>query len=142
MKMKKADIIVPIVLIITSVLGIKETGNFTESAAILPKITFALIILLSLIILVKALITQSDKTVKFNWKRIIIMVALFGGYIIILPIVGYYVSTILFIGATMYMFGVRNKVTLIAVSIGFAVMVYIIFGLVLKLNPPKPFFMN
>ena len=140
-KMKFADIIFPLLLIIVSVLGMIETNNFTESAALLPRIVFGLIIVLSLVVMGKAVIKKETKRVKINWKRAFTIMGTTVAYVVLLPIIGYYVATILYIAATMYLFGVRNKITLVAVPIGFVIFVFIIFGKILSLIPPKPFFM-
>lgn len=140
-KMKFADIIFPLLLIIVSVLGMIETNNFTESAALLPRIVFGLIIVLSLVVMGKAVIKKETKRVKINWKRAFTIMGTTVAYVVLLPIIGYYVATILYIAATMYLFGVRNKITLVAVPIGFVIFVFIIFGKILSLTPPKPFFM-
>lgn len=141
MKMKFADIIFPLLLIIMSVLGMIETNNFTESAALLPRIVFGLIIVLSLVVMGKAVIKKETKWVKINWKRAFTIMGTTVAYVMLLPIIGYYVATILYIAVTMYLFGVRNKITLVAVPIGFVIFVFIIFGKILSLTPPKPFFM-
>ena len=141
MKMKLADIIFPGFLIALSVLGLSECGKLTESAALLPRICLWILIALSACIMVKALIRREDKTISFNWGRAGIIIASLVIYVILIPIAGYYAATVLFTFALMLVFGVKNKIVLAAVPLGFALFVFLVFGQILSLTPPKPFFM-
>lgn len=142
MKMKTADIGMSILLLILCALGYVETYHFTEQAALLPRITFGCIAALAGVQLVKAFFKSGEKIVRFQWKRVLTIVGLTVAYVILIPILGYWIATVLFIFCAMFAFGVRNKVALAAVSVGFAVFVYVIFVRVLSLNPPAPFFMQ
>ncbi len=141
MKMKLADIVFPGLLIAMSVLGLSECNKFTENAALLPRICLWILIALSVGIMLKALLRKEDKTIAFNWGRAGIIIAALVLYVVIIPIAGYYAATVLFTFALMFAFGVRNKVILIAVPLGFALFVFLVFGQLLSLTPPKPFFM-
>lgn len=141
MKMRTADIFVSVLLLIMCVLGFVETTKFTQSAAMLPRITFGCIAVLSLIQLIKVLPKKESKTVSFSWPRVLKIMGLSVAYVLLLPVLGYYIDTILYIVATMFFFRVRNKWVLICVPVGFVIFVYFIFVRVLGLNPPSPFFM-
>ena len=119
MKMKLADIIFPAFLVALSTLGLSECRKFTESAALLPRICLWVLIILSAGIIIGALVV----------------------YVILIPIAGYYAATVLFTFALMLVFGVKNKIVLAAVPLGFALFVFLVFGQLLSLTPPKPFFM-
>ena len=142
MKMKTADIGASVILLILCAFGYIESGNFTEQAAFLPRITFGLIAFLAVLQLIKVFVKTNDKFVSFEWNRVITILLLTVGYVVLIPILGYWISTVLFIAATMYGFGVKNKIALAAVSLGFAAFVYLVFVQVLSLNPPAPFFMQ
>ena len=141
MKMKLADIIFPACLIAMCVLGLAECRTLPQSAALLPRVCLWLLIALSLGIMLKALISKEDKTVAFNWKRAGIIIASLIAYVVLIPVAGYYAATVLFTFALMLVFGVKNKIVLAAVPLGFALFVFLVFGKLLSLTPPKPFFM-
>ena len=141
MKMKLADIIFPAFLIALSVLGLSECGKFTESAALLPRICLWILIGLSAGIMLKALIRNEDKKIPFNWGRAGIIIGSLIAYVVLIPIAGYYAATVIFTFILMLVFGVKNKIGLIAVPLGFALFVFLVFGQLLSLTPPKPFFM-
>ena len=141
MKMKLADIIFPVCLIGMSILGLTECGKLPQSAALLPRVCLWILIALAAGIMLKSLISKNNKTISFDWKRAGIILASLIIYVVLIPIAGYYVATILFTFALMFLFGVKNKVVLIAVPLGFALFAFLVFGQLLSLTPPKPFFM-
>lgn len=142
MKMRTADLGASLILIAMCVLGFLETRNFTEQAALLPRITFGCIAFLSALQLGKVVGKKTDKTVSFQWKRVLIIMALSAGYVLLIPVAGYYVSTVLYIFFGMFLYGIRNKVLLCSIPVGFCLFVYLVFVRVLSLNPPAPFFMS
>ena len=141
MKMKLADIIFPAFLVALSTLGLSECRKFTESAALLTRICLWVLIILSAGIMLKAMVRKNDKTISFNWGRAGIIIGALVVYVILIPIAGYYAATVLFTFALMLVFGVKNKIVLAAVPLGFALFVFLVFGQLLSLTPPKPFFM-
>lgn len=142
MKMKTADLGVSILLLILCAAGYMEAGKFTEQAALLPRITFLCIAGLSVFQLVKLVWKPGDKTVPFQWKRVLAIIGLAAAYVILIPVLGYWISAILFIFAAMFAFGVRGKAVLVCIPAGFAVFVYVVFVRVLSLSPPTPFFVQ
>lgn len=142
MKMKTADLGISILLLILCAAGRIETRKFTEQAALLPRITFLCIAVLSILQLVKLFWRPNDKTVLFQWKRVLAIIGLAAAYVILISLLGYWISTILFIFAAMFVFGVRSRVMLVCIPIGFAIFVYVVFVRALSLSPPAPFFMQ
>lgn len=142
MKMKTADLGVSILLLVLCAAGYLETGKFTKQAALLPRITFLCIAVLSIVQLIKLFWKLSDKTVPFQWKRILSIIGLAAAYVVLIPVIGYWIATILFIFVSMFLFDVRRKIVLVCVPVGFTVFVYMIFVCVLSLSPPAPFFMQ
>lgn len=142
MKMKTADLGASILLLLLCAAGSIETGKFTQQAALLPRITFFCIAALSVLQLAKLLWRPSQKNVPFQWKRIFSIIGLAIFYVLLIPILGYWISTLLFIFASMAAFGVHSKIALVCIPAGFALFVYMVFVRVLSLSPPAPFFMQ
>ena len=140
-KMKHADIIGSILLLAFCAAAWAGTKDFTESAALLPRITIGLIALLSVVQLIRVMMRPSEKTVSFKMRKILTLLALTFAYAILMPIIGFYVATILYIGGSMYIYGVRKKAVLLGVPVGFCIFAALCFVKFLSLRLPKPFFM-
>ena len=140
-KMKHADIICSIVLLVFCAAAWIGTLDFTESAALLPRITIGLIALLSVAQIIRTLVKPSAKTVSFALHRTVPLVLYTLAYAILMMLVGYYVATFLYIAVVMYTYGVLNKVVLLVVPIGFCIFSAICFVQFLSLRLPQPFFL-
>ena len=136
MARKTSDQIGSIILIALSVAALVETGNFSESAALLPRITLGAILLLSVIQLIMASRVPEEK-ITINFKRLGYILLPMILYALLMGIVGYYVCTIAFICAVMYIFGIRNKITLIVVPVAFCAFVFLVFAQGLSITLPS-----
>lgn len=140
-KMKHADIVCSLVLLVFCAAAWMGTLNFTESAALLPRITIGLIALLSVAQIIRTLVKAPEKTISFALNRTIPLVLCTLAYAVLMMVVGYYVATFLYIAVVMYTYGVRNKAVLLAVPIGFCIFSAICFVQFLSLRLPQPFFL-
>ena len=68
------------------------------------------------------------------------MMAMILVYIILLKIIGFYPSSLLFLIAAMHHLGLRRPKMILAVSLGFLAVLYILFSILLNLSLPLPFF--
>ena len=140
-KMKRADIVCSIVLLVFCATAWVGTLDFTENAAILPRITIGLIALLSVAQIIRTLIKASPKTVTIHFNRVIPLILFTLAYAILMTGLGFYISTIVYIALVMYWYGVRNKAALIGVPIGFCIFAFLCFAQFLSLRLPQPFFL-
>ena len=63
-------------------------------------------------------------------------------YVLLLQLLGFYLDSLLFMITAMYMLGVRSRLLLAGVSVLFLGFVYVLFGMILGITLPVPFFME
>jgi len=140
-KMKQADILSSIILIVFAIWAYIEANSFTEEAATLPHIILSLIVVIALVQLLKAIVKPSDKTFSIEGKRILKLFFMFAAYVLLMKILGFYISTILYLVISMFVFGVKKKAAYVITPVVFLLMVYFVFETYLHFKPPVPFFM-
>lgn len=74
--------------------------------------------------------------VKVSWKKLISAIVACMVYIIIMPIVTFIPSTILFIGFMLYLLEERRKIFVILLSTLVSVIIYILFSVLLNVMLP------
>ena len=94
--LKTVDIITSLLLILLSILGLINTNSFTKDSALVPRIILISILILSAILLIRSIIAKSTERPKIIWDRWIIAVIVTILYIVLIPILGFYISTILY----------------------------------------------
>lgn len=139
-QMRRANVVASVLLIALSALALVETSSFTSSAALVPRITLGLIVILAAMQLAQSTRQRSDKTVAFEWRRITLAIALVLAYAILMNVLGYYVATFCYTFAAMYLFGIREKLLLIPLC--FLAFVYVAFVRLLSIPVPQPFFLG
>ncbi|MBP1924742.1 divalent metal cation (Fe/Co/Zn/Cd) transporter [Sedimentibacter acidaminivorans] len=77
-----------------------------------------------------------ENDVKVSWKKLISAVIACMVYIIIMPIITFIPSTILFIGYMLYLLGERRKLFIIFLSILVSVIIYFLFSVLLNVMLP------
>ena len=63
-------------------------------------------------------------------------------YVIVLPIIGFYLATILFLASAMYLLGARKLTLIASVTLIFNAVIYVVFDELLSLSFPLPFFIE
>lgn len=105
-----------------------------------PKIITYGIIIVSIALIIQDFISE-NKTTKFEYevadvKKVLLLIALMVAYLFLMPIVGYVVTTIIALFLTLLLFGLKNKKSLILISILFPVLSNILFQTFLKVGLP------
>ena len=70
------------------------------------------------------------------------MMAIVIAYVIVLPIIGFYLATILFLASAMYLLGARKLTLIASVTLIFNAVIYVVFDELLSLSFPLPFFIE
>jgi hypothetical protein len=113
----------------------------------LPNILAISIIMLGLIHLIGSIITKIrlGKSISENIKpveikrknfRVYVLLLISFMYISLLPILGYLITTIIWLGGLMWLFGERRWLNISVISILFTVFLYLIFSKVLRVFLP------
>lgn len=103
-------------------------------------------ILLVLMVLSVLLFTNSKKYVKKDSKvllskNIVVTVAMIIAYVVIMPIVGYYIATFAFLVMFMWIYNHKGIVKYLMIATVFSISVYLFFQKLLTIWFPKGFFM-
>ena len=105
-----------------------------------PQIVIGGIIIVSILLIIQD-IANKDNKIKFEFEKtdvlkVIVLVIVIIGYLLLMPITGYIISTIVALGITLWLFGLRNPRNFILASILFPVLSNILFQTVLKVGLP------
>ena len=142
-KLFTLDVWIGIVLMIFSVWFWILSGSFPEEAQLFPRFFLAANCLLSVLLVINTIRHNrkgdGETGGAVNWKELaaiieaylIIMV-----YVLCIDFIGFFVSTSVFLVGFMVFLNVRKPLTLICVTAGMDLFLYLLFTVGLKLNLP------
>ncbi|MCP4396455.1 MAG: tripartite tricarboxylate transporter TctB family protein [bacterium] len=135
------NILIPSALIAIGILCYLMTRSFPKEEAgpsAIPHLWIVVLIILSIFLIFQALTGKMDPDPK-NGR--LDMLALFVGvtiaYLLLMQVIGYYLSTFLFLVAVMYFLSYRKYVTMFAVSGGWLLFAYLVFQRMLYIPLPQ-----
>ena len=134
--MRRADLLSGIGLLLFSALYFERSFAISTGLAsdrlgpqFFPRLLAVLLALLSVALVVRAASGRSDTTplptVRFG--RLIAVLALCAGWTLLLPRVGFLIVTPPLVGAVIWILGLRRWRTIIAVSLGVTLALYLVF---------------
>ena len=143
----KQDIFVTSVLAIFSLYILLTTNNYPEEAGAFPKIVSILVIALCILQLVlsslklssviKSVDNPKEEISKNTTNKTFIITAItLIVYPILIFVIGFIPSTLIYLVYTMYTYGYRNKVRIALISVGVLSVIYIIFEVMLRIKLP------
>lgn len=136
MKAESRDIFLSIGILIFAVSAFLYSNNFSNNEFygpdFFPKIITISMMILGGHMLVKSLLTlkNSKESFKFNQQtalKILLFILLMAGYFLLFFIVGFIISSIIFLLFAQWIFGVKNKLTIIIVSVLVPIGLYLFF---------------
>lgn len=148
--MKKITVIVSVLFIIILTIFLmfaQNMSSFTRLGAVgpgfVPKLLLYCGIICAIFVILESLFfkKQQNKVVTTN-IMVCKVVLLAIVYVLLINTLGYFISTFFALSTLMYMLGVKNKLQIIGVSLGFLVVVYVIFVVFLSIPLPKPPFLG
>lgn len=146
-----------IISLITAIIGatiialsnkfpIKSGGD--PGAGFWPLMLGALLIICAIVLFVANIIhkdKEEKKSIALNTPANKCVYSIMGIIVIFcvgLYVLGFYISTLIFIPVVMYLLDVRDKKLMIMTSVITVVAIYIIFGMLLKTQLPSPIFLS
>lgn len=142
--MNKHDNILGIVLLIFTFIYIYLAQQLPQNIRLYPMVIAIIMIALTLIMLIQNFITKSanndDESIfeGFQAKQFFFILALSLAYIFVIKILGFYVST--FIYLITCLMGLRVKALhAVLTSVGFCIVIYGVFTMFLRVPLPKGF---
>lgn len=136
MDMAKKNRITSVVAIVLAFLGLKAASNYPAEAATYPAVVFTIVILLSVVLFFTKPRTRT-KSKKIVLKQLLGMVLLAIAYYFSIGGLGYYFATLLYVFLAMWFLKEKNLIKLISISFGFVAIVYLVFGLFLRVPLPS-----
>jgi|SRR5690625_3515068 len=146
--MKVGDIVssiifisVGIVFLINSLVFPKEISN-APGPGFYPSIISLILIVLGVIIFIQSLVLKREQKVEISFKSKpvvfvykVILITFF--YVVLLPFIGFYVTTFLFLALMMYIMGFKNRKFLVIIPIGITLFLVFIFQTLFHIPLPS-----
>jgi len=120
--------------------GIASGGPYNDAAAYPRFVAFAICLLIALRVFALIFFSEdvsADSELHGNIGRAVLMLVLFGLYVCALPMVGFALSTVLFLVLAMKLGGIIGLVRPVAIAILSTVMVGLFFGNLLNVVLPR-----
>ncbi|ETW13772.1 hypothetical protein ATO8_07076 [Roseivivax marinus] len=139
------DLIAGVVVILASVLLMLRAGTMPAMTALLPFAMLGALIVLSLVMIVRALMRDADPEtarpdVFDSRNRFFGVCAAIGLYVAAVALIGFYTSTVIMIPAVSWAFGFRKPVPLALATAIFVGGIALIFHVLMGQDLPAEFF--
>ncbi len=139
---KYTDVYIGVVLIIIALIIIVMSNPLPSESAVFPRIVAGIMIFLSLILTFnglkssKSVKDESESTEKIFMKDVLKGAAIMILYLVLMPILGYFTATTLFIVLFMVAYNEKSVRKILTTVVILNVFIYMIF--VAQLNVPLP----
>ncbi len=118
----------------TMLFQIPEIVNITNPALI-PRIWIIVLILLSVLLIIKSK-NKRIPTASYSPKIVLIIISFLLAYLVAMQWAGYYITTPVFILATMYLLQYRKVAMMVINAFGFVLFSYFVFNKLLHIELP------
>lgn len=141
--MKKPNYISGLIVIIIAGFFYSLTFDFPKldnqiiGAEFMPRVYCILLLILGCLLLIQGFRNKKEEndeenTLKYSLGSMLAVLI----YLIIIPIIGFYISTILLVFSLLVFSKVRNKIILIVIPIGTSLFIFIFFQMLLNVSIP------
>ncbi len=139
--MKIVELVIALVVLGLAALGLVDAAGFPRASAYLPIAVLGLTCALSLAWAIQSVlaIRRERPTLRLDpaeTRRLLTLAALSLLYAVAIVEIGFFTSTILFIPLSGLLLGYRNVQGLVISTVAFAVLLYAVFGLLLRTPLP------
>ncbi|HZK55206.1 MAG TPA: tripartite tricarboxylate transporter TctB family protein [Desulfosporosinus sp.] len=141
MNKKKVDFISSILVICISImvfylsLSFKKLEATEVGAAFMPRVYAGALIILSVILFVQSIKSKEDDD-SGDFKMVAITMGVIAGYIVLTPMLGFYISTLVSVLALLLFSRIRKPILLITMPVGISLFIYICFQKLLHVPIP------
>ena len=150
--MKKYNIIIIIAMYIIAfgtfymTKDIPKISHGVMGASQWPRFIGVLMFIFTTMLTIQTIFTKTDSPPPINFKgegikKVLLLLCILVAFGAILPILGFLISSFIFIIASMVIVGDRSKPRILLSAVGITLFVYIFFEYLLNVLLPKPFFM-
>ena len=141
--MKKPNYIIALLIIIVAGFFYSQTFDFPQldnqliGADFMPRVYCIFLIILGCILLIQTYRDKDDtdeqeSTMKYSIGAMLFVIL----YVIVIPYIGFYISTFLLVLGLLLFSKVKNKIYLIAIPVGTSLFIYVFFQILLKVSIP------
>ncbi|MYL23773.1 hypothetical protein GLV89_08205 [Halomonas alkaliantarctica] len=121
--------------------GFFEATRYAGPSGYLPKTVMALGFFLALIWALQSALQwrkegSASAQKRVDLPRLSMFIGLSIAYIVLIPLLGYFTATLLFIPTVTLLLGYRKKPVLFGAPVIFVTLLYLLFGLVLQVQLP------
>lgn len=141
--MRLPNLIIGIIIVLIGIFFIANTLDFPDltlepvGPAFMPRLYSILLIFLGSILIIKALREKAEnKETESNMKYALISMLIVVVYVLIIPLLGFYISTFIFSLTFLFFSQVRNKIILVSIPVGAILFIFIFFDKILKVAIP------
>lgn len=138
---------IPLMSLVFGIALFANTSQMNIDTKLLPQLMAVPLVIVSLLLLVKsagAVVTrkvsppetEDEKSILDHPKKVIWAISLTVIYISIIPWVGFFSSTALFMFALMHVLGAKGFLRKLAISVGSTAGIYVLFGLIIAVPLP------
>lgn len=140
--MRKLNFMLDFFLIGLSAIFYFLTSKLPEKATVYPMFVITLLLVLTLIHLAMTFFNKEDTEENpfknIEVKQLLTVLIVSGAYVFLINILGYLTSTFAYIATLLILLKVK-KVNSILISVGFSLIIYVLFKMVLKVPLPRGF---
>lgn len=140
--MKKQDTILGVILLAICGFFYFMISRLPEKATLYPIFVTTVLLVLTIIHLAITLTKKTDEESKafkgLEIKQLSFVLATCGLYVVLINVIGYVTSTVLYVLASLIGLKVSKKASAL-ISVGFAICVYVLFKVFLHVPLPKGF---
>jgi small-conductance mechanosensitive channel len=140
------NILLPSCLVVLSLLFWVFTFDFPEEAAgpaVIPRLYIFLILVLSGVILIQIFRGKEEAVPKLERKSLLVsVIAILICYFLVMPLMGYFLSTFLFMVLLLHMLSYRRKRFIFLIAGGWVIFSYFLFYKLLYIQLPLGVFEN
>lgn len=135
---KKFEIVFLIFIAAFSALFLHISFKYSELSRLIPVMTCLATLALVIIRLVQVIMTHNDgKTVKISPKVIFFALVLFVGYLGGTYLIGFTISTALFVALAMWFSDYKKSLLILCITASYVVLMYFVFVKVFSVSLPE-----
>jgi len=138
------NILIPCCLILVSLIFFAITFGFRAEEAgpgLIPRLWIYLILILSGIVLWQALRGRDKAASRIERPSLLILtMVILIGYFLVMPYIGYFLSTFIFIVVMLHVLSYRKKILIYVIAVGWCVCSYLVFYKLLYIQLPLGIF--
>ena len=140
-KTRVQDLVIGLLTIALGVFMWAQTPGFTLESKQFCRFVLALFILMGVLLCVLSLINAkkpAGKEVKIGeFKNPLLMYAIIIVYVLLMPVIGFFPATLLFMPAAMIYMGYKRPIPIICVTAGMNIFIWVLFVYSLKVSLPQ-----